>query len=79
MNMIEALKEGMNKFLKTHKKSLKKKKKTVQYLKMEIESIKKIQTEGSLKMKSLGIQTRTTEASVTDRIQHTEESQALTI
>lgn len=79
MNMIEALKEGMNKFLKTHKKSLKKKKKTIQYLKMEIGSIKKIQTEGSLKMKSLGIQTRTTEASVTDRTQHSEESQALTI
>ena len=40
---------------------------------MEIESIKKTQTEGILEMKNLGKRTGTTDASITNRIQETEE------
>jgi hypothetical protein len=35
---------------------------------MQIKSIKKIQTEENLKMKNLGIQTETSEASLANRI-----------
>jgi hypothetical protein len=43
-----------------------------------IESLKKTQTEGKLEMKNLGTQTRTAEASLTNRIQRWNgESQAL--
>lgn len=42
--------------------------KSFQDLKMKEELIKKIQTEGMLKMKYLGIHTRSTEASLTNRI-----------
>lgn len=49
----------MNKSLKEIQKKtnkqLKKTKKTVQYLKLEIESIKKTLAEGMLEMKNLGI------------------------
>jgi hypothetical protein len=41
---------------------------TVQDLKAEIESIRKIPTEGSLEIKNLETQTGTREASVTNRI-----------
>ena len=42
--------------------------KSVQDLKMKAELIKKTETEGMLKMKNLGIHTRSTEASLTNRI-----------
>ena len=53
--------------------------KYVQGLKIEIDSIKKTQTEGILGMKNLGIQTGTTEANFTDRVYEMEQSQALKI
>ena len=43
--------------------------KTVQDLKMEIEAIKKTQTEGILEMENLGKETETTEESITHIIQ----------
>ena len=46
---------------------------TVQDLKMEIESKKKIQTDGILEMKNLGIGTGTTEACFTNRTQEMKE------
>jgi hypothetical protein len=46
---------------------------TVQYLKLEIVSIKKIQPEGNLDMKILGIQTGISEAIFTKGIQEIEE------
>ena len=49
MNMLEVLKEEMNKSLQEiHKTQWKEMHKTVQGLKVEIESIKKTQTEGNL-------------------------------
>lgn len=51
---------------------------TIQEVKVEMESLKKTQTEGKLEMKNLGTQTRTAEASLTNRIQRWNgESQAL--
>lgn len=47
--------------------------KTVQDLKVEIEAIKKTQTEGILEMENLGKRTRTADGSITNRIQETEE------
>ena len=41
----------------------------VQDLKMEIESIKKTQTEENLEMENLGTQTKISEARLTNRIQ----------
>lgn len=57
MNVIEVLKEEMNKSLKEiyEKRCWKEIIKTVLGLKMEIESIKKTQTEGTLKKKKKGI------------------------
>ena len=43
--------------------------KTVQDLKMEIESIKKTQSEGNLEMKNLDLRQETKEVSLTNRIQ----------
>ena len=58
MRMMESLKEKMNNSLKEIQeniiKHVKKMNKTVQDLKMEIEAIKKIQTEAILQMKKLG-------------------------
>jgi hypothetical protein len=48
--------------------------KTIQGLKMEIEVIKKTQTEGIPKMENAGKQTGTTEASISIRMQETEDS-----
>jgi hypothetical protein len=57
MRMMESLKEKMNNSLKEIQeniiKHVKKMNKTVQDLKMEIEAIKKIQTEVILEMKNL--------------------------
>ena len=41
---------------------------------MEIEAIKKTQTEGILEMKNLGKRTETTDASITKRMQEMEEN-----
>jgi hypothetical protein len=45
----------------------------VQELKMEMEAIKKTQTEASLEMKNLGKRSGTTGASINNRIQELEE------
>ena len=47
--------------------------KTVQDLKIEIEAIKKIQTEGILEMENLGKCTGTTNTSITNRKQEMED------
>ena len=71
--MIEAFKEEMNKFLKEIQentiKQVNKINKTVQDLKMEIEAIKKTQTEAILEMENLVKRMGTTEISITCRIQ----------
>ena len=55
--------EEMNESLEeNHSKEMNK---TVQDLKMEIEAIKKTQTEGILEMENLGKRTGTTDASIT--------------
>ena len=65
--MIEAFKEEMNKSLKEIQentiKQVKEMNKTVQDLKMEIEAIKKTQTEEILEMENLGKITGTTDVS----------------
>jgi predicted transcriptional regulator len=48
--------------------------KSAQDLKVEIEAIKKTQTEGILEMKNLGKRTETTDASITKRMQEMEEN-----
>jgi hypothetical protein len=47
--------------------------KCVQNIKMEIEAIKKTQTEGILEIENLGKRTGTTDASITSRIQEMED------
>ena len=47
--------------------------KTIQEMKMEIDTIKKAQTKGILEIKKLGIWTGTAEANFTNRIQKMEE------
>ena len=72
MRMMESLKEKMNNSLKEIQeniiKQVKKMNKTVQDLKMEIEAIKKIQTEGILEMENLGKRTGTIDSVITNRI-----------
>jgi len=53
-------------------------KKTVQNPKVEIELIKKTQTVGNLEMKNLGTGKGTSEASLINRIQETEERMSST-
>ena len=57
-------------------KQVKEMNKTVYELNTEIEAIKKTQNEGILEMENLGKRTRTTDSSITNRTQETEESQA---
>ena len=75
--MIEAFKEEMNKSLKEIQentfKQVKDMNKTVQDLKIQIDAINKIQTEGILKMENLGKRIGTTDESITNRIQEMEE------
>jgi hypothetical protein len=77
MKMIEAFKEEMNKSLlkiiRSTIQHVKEMNKIVQDLKMEIEAIKKTQTEGILEMVNLGKRTGTTEARITNRTQEMEE------
>ena len=54
-------------------KQWKERNKTVQDLKVEIDSIKKTQIEGNLKMKNLGTQVENSEVSLPNRIQEMEE------
>lgn len=72
MNVTEIFKEEMNKSPKeineNTNKQWREKNKKVQSLKVEIESIRKTQTEGNLNMKNLITQTETSEASLTKRI-----------
>ena len=71
MNMNTSPKEEMNKFLKKHMKTqtVEKMNKTVQGMKVEIESVKKIQTERTMKAKNLGICVGTSEANITKKMQ----------
>jgi chromosome segregation ATPase len=74
---VEALKKETHKFLKERQESaikqIKKLNKTIQDLKIEIESLKKIQRETALKMENLGKRTGVTDANITNRIQEIEE------
>ena len=67
----------MNKSLKdtqeNQEKAIKQVRETVQDLKNEMEVMKKTPTEGRLDMENLGKPTRTTETSITNRIQEIEE------
>ena len=78
MNMIEVLKEEMNKSLKEifeNKQAVKEINKIAQNLKVEIESIKKTQTKINLELKHLGTQTGTSKRSLTNnKIKAMEES-----
>jgi hypothetical protein len=77
IKMIEAFKGEMNKSLKEIQentfKQVKDMNKTVQDLKIQIDAINKIQTEGILKMENLGKRIGTTDESITNRIQEMEE------
>ena len=70
---IEDFKEETNKSLKDIQentiKQMKEIDKTEQDLNVEIEEIKKTQTEGILEMENLGKRTGTTDTSITNRIQ----------
>ena len=77
IKMIEVFKEETNKSLKEiqestikHEKEINK---TVQDLKMKIEAIKKIQTEGTVDMKNLGKRTEKLYISTTNKTQEMEE------
>jgi SMC interacting uncharacterized protein involved in chromosome segregation len=74
---IEALKEEIQKSLKElHEKTIKQVKelnKTIQDLKMKIETIKKSQRETTLEIENLGKRLRVIDASITNRIQEIEE------
>ena len=76
MKMIEVLKEEMNKSLRGIWENRNKQwngiDKTIEGLKIGIESVKKTQTEGILEMKNLGTQTETLETKLTSRIQKEE-------
>jgi predicted nucleic acid-binding Zn-ribbon protein len=56
-------------------KQVRKMNKTVQELKMEIETIKKTQTDGILEMENQRKRLGTTDSKITSRIQEIEESQ----
>ncbi|KAL6094207.1 hypothetical protein STEG23_000592 [Scotinomys teguina] len=83
--VIEALKEKMKNSLKelekqtnkkleeSKEKAIKQMKETVKDLKMEIQTIKKIQSEGKLEIENLTKQTRTTNTSMTNRMQEMEQ------
>jgi predicted nucleic acid-binding Zn-ribbon protein len=51
--------------------------KTIQDLKMEIETIKKLQSETTLKLENLGKRSRVIDASITNRIQKIKEVQKM--
>jgi hypothetical protein len=69
---LEALKEETQKFLKELQentiKQVKERNKTIQDLKMEIETIKKSQRETTLELENLGKRSGVIDASITDRI-----------
>jgi len=77
IKIIEAFKKEINKSLKEIQENtirqVKEISKTVQDLKVEIETIKRTQTEGILEMENLGKRTGTTDASIAKRIQEIEE------
>jgi prefoldin subunit 5 len=74
---LEALKEETQKSLKELQentiKVAKKMNKTIQDLKMKIETIKKSQRETTLELENLGKRSGVTDASITNRIQELEE------
>ncbi|KAL6081948.1 hypothetical protein STEG23_002202 [Scotinomys teguina] len=85
--VIEALKEEMKNSLKeleeqtkkleenkeSQEKAIKQMKETVQDLKIEIQTIKKIQSEGRLEIENLTKRTGTTDTSITNRMQEMEQ------
>ena len=75
MKTTETLKEEMNRSLKEigEVQTGEGKNKMVQYLKLELETVKKTQTKEILEMKYLGKKTGATDASITNRIQEMEE------
>jgi chromosome segregation ATPase len=74
---VEGHKEEVQKFLKelweNTSKQMKEMNKTIQDLKMEVETIKKSQRETTLEIENLGKRTRVIDASITNRIQELEE------
>ena len=74
---VEALKEEAQKSLKELQKNTTKQvmelNKTIQDLKMEVETIKKTQSEATLEIETLGKKSETVDASISNRIQEMEE------
>jgi chromosome segregation ATPase len=78
---LEALKEETQKSLKELQentvKQVKEMNKTIQKLKMEIETVKKSQRETNLELENLGKRSGVIDASITNRIQEIEERQKI--
>ncbi|KAL6046108.1 hypothetical protein STEG23_023652 [Scotinomys teguina] len=75
-NSLKELEEKTNKKIgrkQSQEKAIKQMKETVQNLKIEIETIKKTQTEGRLERENLTKQTGTTDKSITNRMQEMEQ------
>ena len=70
---FEEMSKSVNDTLGNQEKTIKQVMETVQELKTEMEAMKKTQNEGRLDMENLGKWTETTESSMTNRIQETEE------
>jgi predicted nucleic acid-binding Zn-ribbon protein len=77
MMMTENFKKSISNFLKeiqeNSSKPVKELNKTIQDLKMEVETIKKSQGETSLEIENLGKKSETIDANITNRIQEIEE------
>ena len=65
--------KSMNDILGNQEKTIKQVMETIQYLKTEMEGMKKTQTEGWMAIENLGKRTETLETSITNRTQEIEE------
>ena len=77
MKIIESFKEDINNSLKEIQentgKQVKELNKVIQYIKLEVETIKKMQMEANLEIENLGKRSGITDVSITNRIQEIEE------
>jgi hypothetical protein len=77
MKIIESFKEDINNSLKEIQentgKQVKELNKVIQYIKLEVETIKKMQMEANLEIENLGKRSGITDVSITNRIQENEE------
>ena len=71
---FEEINKSIEDILGNQEKAIKQIMETVEDLKTEMEAMKKTQTKDCLDMENLGKQTGTTETSITNRIQETEET-----